>query len=166
MIIDKRKGILFVLILTILVTGYMWYINSKSVQIKDTPKIIGYAQSRGYSDMGDVWLLARLVNGEARGEPYVGKVAVAAVVLNRVMNPSFPKSIPAVIYQPGAFESVSNGQMWTTLSPDSLRAAQDAMAGWDPTGGALFFWNPSKPVNPWMWTRVITTQIGNHVFAR
>ncbi|SHF28983.1 N-acetylmuramoyl-L-alanine amidase [Caldanaerobius fijiensis DSM 17918] len=166
MLIGKKRILVFALVLIMLAAGYMLYINNRVSQIKDIPDTIGYAQSRGYSDMGDVWLLARLVNGEARGEPYVGKVAVAAVVLNRVMNPSFPKSIPGVIYQPGAFESVSNGQIWTNLSTESLMAAQDAMAGWDPTGGALFFWNPSKPVNPWMWTRIITTQIGNHVFAR
>lgn len=166
MIVDKKRIMVFALVLIMLAAGYLIYINSRISQIKDIPNTIGYAQSRGYSDMGDVWLLARLVNGEARGEPYVGKVAVAAVVLNRVMNPSFPKSIPGVIYQPGAFESVSNGQIWTNLSTESLRAAQDAMAGWDPTGGAVFFWNPSKPVNPWVWSRVITTQIGNHVFAK
>ncbi|WP_026487048.1 cell wall hydrolase [Caldanaerobius polysaccharolyticus] len=166
MALGKKRMIALALILVLTLACYMFYINNKTWRVRDFIETTGYAQSRGYSDRGDVWLLARLVNGEARGEPYIGKVAVAAVVLNRVMNPSFPKSIPAVIYQPGAFESVSNGQIWTDISPDSLRAAEDAMAGWDPTGGAVFFWNPSKPVNPWMWSRVIMTQIGDHVFAK
>ncbi|ACX51219.1 spore cortex-lytic enzyme [Ammonifex degensii KC4] len=123
--------------------------------------------SRGYTtDRDAVLLLARLIMGEAADEPFEGKVAVGAVVLNRMRHPSFPKTIPGVIFQPGAFESVSNGQIWRPLSPEAVRAAGLALAGWDPTGGALYFWNPAKTVSPWVWTRTIITRIGNHVFAR
>ncbi|MCF6096609.1 cell wall hydrolase [Thermovorax subterraneus] len=115
----------------------------------------------------DIELLARLVSGEAAGEPYIGQVAVAAVVLNRVKSSKFPDSIPEVIYQPRAFESVSNGQIWArNPSRENYNAARDALNGWDPTYGSLFFWNPYKRVSPWIWTRRIITQIGRHVFAR
>ncbi len=114
----------------------------------------------------DVNLLARTVHAEAGAEPYLGKVAVGAVILNRVRDSRFPNSLAGVIYQPNAFESVSNGLIWRqTPSNDSIRAAQDAINGWDPTYGAVYFWNPSKPVNPWIWSRRIVTRIGAHVFA-
>lgn len=122
--------------------------------------------SRGVSDRGNVYLLARVIEGEAADEPYDGKVAVGAVIVNRTQSGSFPNSLAGVIYQPGAFESVSNGQYTRPVSAESLRAAQEAISGWDPTGGALFFWNPYKPVSAWIWSRLITTQIGRHVFAR
>ena len=103
----------------------------------------------------------------SRGEPYAGQVAVAATILNRVRNPRFPNSLSGVIFQPNAFESVSNGLIWRrTPSATSYRAARDALNGYDPTYGAIFFWNPYKPVNPWIWSRRIITQIGSHVFAR
>ncbi|MCL6589752.1 MAG: cell wall hydrolase [Firmicutes bacterium] len=114
---------------------------------------------------GNVALLARLIYAEAGAEPYVGMVAVGGVVLNRVENPKFPKSIAGVIYQPHAFESVSNGFINRTPSTAAQKAAQDALNGWDPSGGALYFFNPSKPVNPWIWARRIITRIGRHVFA-
>ncbi|HEY8416617.1 MAG TPA: cell wall hydrolase [Limnochordales bacterium] len=115
----------------------------------------------------DVELLARVIAAEAQGEPYAGMVAVGAVILNRVRSPQFPNSLSGVIYQPHAFESVSNGLIWRrTPSAEAYRAARDALNGWDPTYGALFFWNPSKPVNPWVWSRQIVVRIGNHVFAR
>lgn len=115
----------------------------------------------------DIELLARLVAAEASGEPYAGQVAVAAVVLNRVKSSKFPDSIPEVIYQPGAFESVSNGLIWArTPSRTSYNAARDALNGWDPTYGCIFFWNPYKRVSAWIWARPIVTQIGRHVFAR
>ncbi len=120
--------------------------------------------SRGTSN-GDLTLLARLVHGEARGEPYKGKVAVAAVVLNRVKHPSFPNTIAGVIYQAGAFDAVTDGQI--NLSPDaeSLRAARDAMNGWDPTGGCLYYYNPSTATASWIWSRQIYMVIGKHNFA-
>lgn len=112
------------------------------------------------------WLLARVVEAEAEGEPYAGRVGIAAVILNRVKSPAFPSTIPEVIYQPFAFESVMNGRIWeVNLSADALNAARDALNGWDPTYGSLFFWNPAKPVSAWIWTRTIITQIGRHVFA-
>lgn len=125
------------------------------------------AVSRGAAtDRGEVTLLAQVIEGEAANEPFLGKVAVGAVIMNRTKSASFPHTISGVIYQQDAFESITNGQAWRPLSQDSIRAAETAMGGYDPTGGALFFWNPYKPVNPWIWTRNIITQIGNHVFAR
>ena len=114
----------------------------------------------------DLNLLARLVAGEARGEPYLGKVAVAAVVLNRIKNPQFPNTLSGVIYQPLAFESVANGEIWRPVNVDSQRAAREAVSGWDPTYGSLYFWNPAKATSRWIWTRQIIRRIGNHVFAR
>ncbi|MDS1030318.1 cell wall hydrolase [Bacillota bacterium LX-D] len=114
----------------------------------------------------EVNLLTRLVAGEATGEPYEGQVAVAAVMLNRVRNASFPNTISGVIYQPHAFESVTNGLIWRTANLATARkAAIDALNGWDPTYGALYFWNPYKQVSSWIWTRKIIRQIGNHVFG-
>lgn len=112
-------------------------------------------------------LLSRLIAAEARGEPYTGMVGVGAVLLNRVNSGSFPPSVPGVVFQPDAFESVSNGLIWQREpTGEEIRAAQEALNGWDPTYGALFFWNPYKPVSGWIWTRTIITQIGTHVFAR
>lgn len=122
--------------------------------------------SRGVSDRSNVYLLAQVIEGEAADEPYEGKVAVGAVIVNRMQSGSFPTSLPGVIFQPGAFESVSNGQYTRQVSTESLRAAQEALSGWDPSGGALFFWNPFKPVSSWIWSRSLVTQIGRHVFAR
>ncbi len=111
-------------------------------------------------------LLARLVAAEAQGEPYEGQVAVAAVILNRVEHPSFPNTLSGVVYQPHAFESVSNGLVWRrTPSDEAVRAARNALNGWDPTYGSIFFWNPYKPVSSWIWSRQIVVRIGNHVFA-
>ncbi len=125
------------------------------------------AVSRGAAtDRGDIMLLARVIEGEAADEPLLGKIAVGAVIMNRVKSASFPHTLSGVIFQGGAFESVQNGQANRPVSQESLQAAQMAMSGYDPTGGALFFWNPAKPVNPWVWTRRVITQIGNHVFAR
>lgn len=121
--------------------------------------------SRGVSDRGNVYLLARVIEGEAADESYSGKLAVGAVIVNRTQSGSFPSSIPGVVYQPHAFESVTNGQYTRPVSEESLRAAQAAISGADPTGGALFFWNPYKKVSAWIWSRPIITQIGRHVFA-
>jgi N-acetylmuramoyl-L-alanine amidase len=115
----------------------------------------------------DLNLLARVISAEAQGEPISGQVAVAAVILNRVRHPSFPKTLSGVIFQPHAFESVSNGLIWRR-SPDqtAVAAARQALNGWDPTYGCVFFWNPSKPVSRWIWSRQIVARIGSHVFAR
>ncbi|SFG87820.1 N-acetylmuramoyl-L-alanine amidase [Desulfotomaculum arcticum] len=122
---------------------------------------------RGFvEESRDIALLARVIEGEASDEAYFGKVAVGAVILNRVRSSAFPDTIAGVIFQPRAFESVANGQVNRPLTKDSLRAAREAMAGSDPSGGATFFWNPSKDVSPWIWSRRVITTIGRHVFAR
>ena len=120
------------------------------------------AASQGESE---IYLLARLIHGEARGEPYLGKVAVGAVVLNRVRSASFPNTISGVIYQPGAFDCVKDGQINLTPDSDSLRAARDAMNGWDPTGGAIYYFNPDTATNGWIWSRPLLTNIGKHRFC-
>lgn len=124
--------------------------------------------SPGVSSSNDVNLLARLVAAEAEGEPYRGQVAVAAVILNRVNSPKFPNTLAGVIYQPHAFESITNGLAWRRNPSDTaIRAARDAMNGYDPTYGCIFFWNPAKPItSKWIWTRPIVVRIGKHVFAR
>lgn len=114
---------------------------------------------------GDIELLARIIHAEAGSEPYIGKVAVGAVIMNRVQNPKFPSSIAGVVYQPHAFESVSNGLYSKPASKASRKAAQDAISGWDPSGGALYFFNPAKTRNAWIWARKIINRIGKHVFA-
>lgn len=110
-------------------------------------------------------LLSKLVYAEARGETYKGKVAVAAVVLNRVRSSSFPNTISGVIYQSGAFSCVSNGSINCTPDSSCIRAALEAMNGWDPTGGCLYFYNPRATSDKWIRTRTIKTVIGNHSFA-
>ncbi len=111
-------------------------------------------------------LLSRLVYGEARGEPYSGQVAVAAVVLNRVESSSFPNTIAGVIYQAGAFDAVSDGQI--NLNPDSTakKAAQDALNGWDPSYNAIYYFNPNTATNKWIWSRPMTVTIGKHRFCK
>ena len=118
----------------------------------------------GYSS-NEVDLLARLIHGEARGEPYVGQVAVGAVVLNRVRHSAFPNTIAGVIYQTGAFDAVSDGQINLTPDAQSLRAARDAMNGWDPSGGCIYYYNPSTATNQWIWSREVRLTIGEHAFA-
>lgn len=118
----------------------------------------------GYSS-NDVYLLAKLIHAEARGEPYQGQVAVGAVVLNRVKSSSFPNTISGVIYQKYAFTCVSDGQI--NLAPDasSKKAASDAMNGWDPSGGAIYYYNPKIATSSWIFSRKTTVTIGDHVFA-
>ena len=118
------------------------------------------------SNSSDVNLLARAIYGEARGEPYTGQVAVAAVILNRVRSSKFPNTIAGVIYQSGAFDAVSDGQI--NLTPDSTarKAAQDALNGWDPSYGAIYYFNPSTATNKWIWSRPMTVTIGKHRFCK
>ncbi len=119
----------------------------------------------GGSSNGDVNLLAHIIYGEARGEPYVGQVAVGAVILNRTRDSRFPHSLAGVIYEPGAFDAVSDGQI--NLDPDqaAYNAARDAINGWDPTGGAVYYYNPATATSSWIWSRTIVLKIGNHNFA-
>ncbi len=124
------------------------------------------SSSEGISRNDELTLLAMAINGEARGESYVGQVAVGAVILNRVKHPSFPNTIAGVLYQPLAFESVDTGQIYMPIEESSLKAARDAMNGWDPTGGALYFWNPANAESQWIWSLKPTLKIGKHVFAK
>lgn len=117
-------------------------------------------------EIKDWQLLAQLVYAEARGEPFWGQVAVAAVALNRLKHPDFPKSIYEIIFQPRQFEVVANGSIYQIPNNLAHQAVREALAGQDPTDGALFFWNPLKVgPNSWVWTRSVKLQIGNHVFA-
>ncbi|HWI52972.1 MAG TPA: spore cortex-lytic enzyme [Symbiobacteriaceae bacterium] len=126
----------------------------------------GGGGTRAASRSDDRELLARVISAEAKGEPYEGQVAVGAVILNRMRDPRFPGTMAGVVYQTHAFESVSNGAIYHAATASSAKAARDALNGWDPTHGAVFFWNPSKAVSKWIWSRPIIKRIGNHVFAR
>lgn len=163
-------SIFFIVILT-----FLLYLSVKEIEIfKDVKTKKVYAASAASStstkkesgtDM--VNLLARLVNGEARGEVYQGQVAVAAVILNRVKSSSFPNTISGVIYQKGQFSCVTDGQFNKAIAKDSTvyKAAQEAMSGVDPTGGALYFYNPKTAKSKWLYSLKTVATIGNHVFA-
>jgi N-acetylmuramoyl-L-alanine amidase len=110
-------------------------------------------------------LLARLINGEARGEPYEGQVAVGAVVLNRTRDSRFPSSIAGVIYEPRAFTATVDGQINAQLEQNSINAARDALNGWDPSGGAVYYFNPAKATSKWIWSRPLIKIIGTHRFC-
>lgn len=114
---------------------------------------------------GDVYLLARLISAEARGEPYIGQVAVGAVVLNRIDHPSFPNSLSGVIYQSGAFSCLYDGQFNQPVSDSAYRAAREALAGSDPTGGAIYYFNPATATSGWIWSRPLLIIIGSHRFC-
>lgn len=130
--------------------------------------VVRFPSVRVYAAGSDAQLLARAVNGEARGEPYAGQVAVAAVILNRVKHSSFPNTISGVIYQPGAFTAVSDGQINVPISENSTvyKACRDAMNGWDPSGGAIYYFNPDTATSSWIWSRELIVQIGKHRFCR
>lgn len=125
-----------------------------------------YAADKGSTP--DIQLLARAINGEARGESYEGQVAVGAVILNRVEHPNFPNTIAGVIYESGAFTAVSDGQINVPIAEDSTvyKAAEDAMNGWDPTNGAIYYFNPNTATNSWIWSRPLTITIGKHRFCK
>lgn len=118
------------------------------------------------NNSSNVSLLARLIYGEARGESYTGQVAVGAVVLNRVKSSKFPNTISGVIYQSGAFDAVSDGQINMTPDSTARKAAQDAINGWDPSYGAIYYFNPSTATNKWIWSRPMTVTIGKHRFCK
>ena len=119
------------------------------------------------SQTSDIQLLARAINGEARGEDYEGQVAVGAVILNRVKHPDFPNTIAGVIYEPGAFTAVSDGQINHPIDESSTvyKAARDAMNGWDPTNGCVYYFNPNTATNKWIWSKTIVKTIGKHNFC-
>lgn len=133
------------------------------IQIK--PKNVTAASNS--NSTSDVQLLARAINGEARGEPYEGQVAVGAVILNRVKSSKFPNTIAGVIYEPGAFTAVSDGQINVAISEGStvVKAARDALNGWDPSGGAIYYFNPATATNKWIWSRPLIKTIGKHRFC-
>ena len=118
------------------------------------------------SNSNNVTLLAKLIYGEARGEQYIGQVAVGAVVMNRVKSNSFPNTIAGVIYQSGAFDAVSDGQINKTPDSTAKKAAQDAINGWDPSYGAIYYFNPATATNKWIWSRPLTVVIGKHRFCK
>lgn len=120
---------------------------------------------QGYSK-ADVNLMANAVFGEARGEPYIGQVAVSAVIINRVADPRFPNNISDVIFQPGAFTAVSDGQIWLTPNETAKKAVIDAINGWDPTHGALYYFNPETATSAWIWSRPQIGKIGKHIFCK
>ena len=124
----------------------------------------GQSGTSSYSD-SDLMLLARLIYGEARGESYIGQVAVGAVVLNRIKSASFPNTMAGVIYQRYAFTAVEDGQINLTPNATAKKAAEDAMNGWDPSYGALYYYNPATATSQWIFSRKTLTTIGNHVFA-
>ncbi|RWZ60246.1 spore cortex-lytic enzyme [Halobacillus fulvus] len=119
----------------------------------------------GYSQ-NDIQLMANAVYGEARGEPYVGQVAVAAVILNRVSSPSFPNNVAGVIFEPRAFTAVSDGQIWLTPNDTAREAVLDAINGWDPSGEAMYYFNPNTATSSWIWSRPQIKQIGKHIFCK
>ena len=120
------------------------------------------------SNTSDIQLMARAINGEARGEPYEGQVAIGAVILNRVKDSRFPNTIAGVIYQSGAFTAVSDGQINQAMEDEAtvMKAARDAMNGWDPTNGAVYYFNPATATNKWIWSRPLIKTIGKHRFCK
>ena len=153
----KIIGLIFILLI---ITLFIIFLKG---DIKE--ENISYGASSGTSN---IQLMARAINGEARGEPYEGQVAVGAVILNRVKSSQFPNSIAGVIYQSGAFTAVADGQINSPISEGSTvyKAAQDAMNGWDPTGGCIYYFNPATATNKWIWSRPLVKTIGKHRFCK
>lgn len=139
--------------------------GSKNSQSSNTGSSKGTNVPNGYSQ-NDIQLMANAVYGESRGEPYVGQVAVAAVILNRVESPSFPNTVSGVIFQPGAFTAVADGQIYLTPNETAKKAVLDAINGWDPSGGALYYFNPDTATSDWIWSRPQIKQIGKHIFCK
>lgn len=126
----------------------------------------GSSSSNSSYSSSDLYLLAKCIYAEARGEPYIGQVAIGAVVLNRVESSSFPNTIAGVIYQPYAFTAVSDGQINLEPNDTAYKAARDALNGWDPTNGCIYYYNPSTATSAWIWSRPIMLSIGRHNFAK
>lgn len=154
------KIFLIIILIGIMVLGLITIINIETKQEKV------YAASG--SGSSDLQLMARAINGEARGEGYEGQVAVGAVILNRVKNSQFPNTIAGVIYEKGAFTAVADGQINVPIKEGSsvLKAAQDAMNGWDPTNGCIYYFNPDTATNKWIWSRPLVKKIGKHRFCK
>lgn len=158
----KKKYKLLIIFFIICIT-FIILININAKNVENTSVFAASSSS----NTSDVQLMARAINGEARGEPYEGQVAVGAVILNRVKNSKFPNTIAGVIYQSGAFTAVADGQINVPIAAGStvLKAAQDAMNGWDPTGGAIYYFNPATATNKWIWSRPLIKTIGKHRFC-
>lgn len=142
-------------------------LSATGVADRKTLELIGISSSSSGASVSnaDLELLARIISAEARGEPYIGQVAVGAVVLNRVESSSFPDSISGVVYQPGAFTAITDGQINEAVTDSARRAARDALNGSGPTGGALYYYNPDKTSNRWIRSRPVITRIGQHLFC-
>jgi len=153
----KQKYKLIILLLLVVTLG-IYILENSSSQVEAT-------SSSGSTS--DLQLMARAINGEARGEPYEGQVAVGAVILNRVKSSKFPNTIAGVIYESGAFTAVSDGQINVPIAENSTvyKAARDAMNGWDPTNGAIYYFNPDTATNKWIWSRPLIKTIGKHRFC-
>jgi len=158
------KNILKILMLIICLFAIIFSIITFNEKIENQNSSIA-ASSQGTSD---IQLMARAINGEARGEPYEGQVAVGAVILNRVKSSQFPNTVAGVIYQSGAFTAVSDGQINQPIAQYSTvyKAAQDAKNGWDPTGGCIYYFNPATATNKWIWSRPLVKTIGKHRFCK
>lgn len=141
-----------------------WTPAKKEVEAAPKPNKAVLQNSGGFSK-NDIRLMANAVHGEARGETYVGKVAVAAVILNRVNSELFPNSPSEVIFEPGAFTAVADGQIWLEPDAEAVKAVRDAINGWDPSDGAIYYYNPAKTTNRWIYNRPVIKRIGKHVFA-
>jgi len=164
----KEKGEILKNIIKIIILFMLLIITVISIaMLENSPSTenVSYAASSGTSD---IQLMARAINGEARGEPYEGQVAVGAVILNRVKSSQFPNTIAGVIYQSGAFTAVADGQINAPIAEDSsvYKAAQDAKNGWDPTGGCIYYFNPATATNKWIWSRPLVKTIGKHRFCK
>lgn len=124
------------------------------------------AGSAGSFSENDIKLMANAVHGEARGEPYIGQVAVAAVILNRVDHASFPNTVSGVIFEPGAFTAVSDGQIWLEPNDHAEKAVRDAINGMDPSNGCIYYFNPDTATSEWIWSRTQVKTIGKHIFCK
>ena len=156
----------FFKLMTILLIIFLMFLIIININGENVENSSVFAASKS-STTSDLQLMARAINGEARGEPYEGQVAVGAVILNRVKSSKFPNTIAGVIYQSGAFTAVADGQINVPIAQGStvLKAAQDAMNGWDPTGGAIYYFNPATATNKWIWSRPLIKTIGKHRFC-
>lgn len=159
-----KKIVKWIIVLFAITTIILLFINVFKENIGSSSIVA----ANNTSNTSDLQLMARAINGEARGEPYEGQVAVGAVILNRVKNSKFPNTIAGVIYQSGAFTAVADGQINVAIAEGStvLKAAQDAMNGWDPTGGAIYYFNPATATNKWIWSRPLIKTIGKHRFCK
>ena len=150
-------------------TGYYGSITKEAVrdfQADFGLSADGVAGTNTLNMLSNLEMVAHVVHGESRGESYEGKVAVAAVIMNRVQSPSFPQSTYGVIFQQNAFTALNDGQYWLTPNSSAYRAAKDAYLGWDPSGGATYYYNPSGVTDEWIFTRDVIKRIGQHVYAR